>query len=192
MTTKKQNKMKYCACRAPHPHMDISKRHFSCPSEEMLIWRKPMSVKLQPIQYFRTFIMCFTWMNGMNMHLSTLLTNTICWYHHVLWETHSVAAHLFPAVAVISLQMPFDDSMWRAGLTLQEGTASLHPVLHHLQSVLIGCGAEREKVISMATKTLITMNSLRPKSQLWQIKVLYGIQLSKMTIKVPEYSHYSP
>lgn len=103
-----------------------------------------------------------------------------------------MAAHLFPAVAVISLQMPFDDSMWRAGLTLQEGTASLHPVLHHLQSVLIGCGAEREKVISMATKTLITMNSLRPKSQLWQIKVLYGIQLSKMTIKVPEYSHYSP
>lgn len=56
-----------------------------------------------------------------------------------------MAAHLFPAVAVISLQMPFDESMWRACLTLQEGTASLHPVLHHLQSVLIGCRAERER-----------------------------------------------
>lgn len=62
---------------------------------------------------------------------------------HHLWEWHYVAAHLFPAVAVISLQMPFDESMWRPCLTLQEGTASLHPILHHLQSVLIGCRAKR-------------------------------------------------
>lgn len=73
------------------------------------------------------------------MHLSEKPTNI----SRMLEKIHLVAAHLFPAVAVISLQMPFDDSMWRAGLTLQEGTASLHPILHHLQCVLIGCRAER-------------------------------------------------
>lgn len=61
-----------------------------------------------------------------------------------VWEIHKVVSHLFPSVAVIPLQMPFDDSMRGAGLTLQEGTAPLHPILHHLQSVLIGCKAGRE------------------------------------------------
>lgn len=87
------------------------------------------------------FILCFVHTGAFNI----VNTNTTCLITQHLWELRYVAAHLFPAVAVISLQMPFDESMWRACLTLQEGTASLHPVLHHLQSVLIGCRAERER-----------------------------------------------
>lgn len=57
----------------------------------------------------------------------------------MLNQTDSRTAHLLPAVAVVSLQMPFNDGVWRTRLTLQEGAASLHPILHHLQGVLIGC-----------------------------------------------------
>lgn len=74
-------------------------------------------------------------------------THTSCKLH-VCWP------HLFPAVAVVSLQMPFDDGMWGARLTLQERTAPLHPILNHLQSVLIGCEAEREGFYS--NQTLLT------------------------------------
>lgn len=75
----------------------------------------------------------------------SVMTKNFLQYFTVDEQTFPLLAHLFPAVTVIPLKMPFDDRVWRAGLTLQEGAASLHPVLHHLQSVLIGCGAERER-----------------------------------------------
>lgn len=59
-------------------------------------------------------------------------------------KVDSRASHLFPAVAVVSVKMPFDDSMRGASLTFQEGAASLYPILDHLQSVLIGCRAKTQ------------------------------------------------
>lgn len=71
--------------------------------------------------------------------------------------------------------MPLDEGVRRARLALQEGAASLHAVLHHLQGVLIGCRADRQihrqikTNLSRQPKTVITLNSLQPKPQLWQI-----------------------
>lgn len=90
-------------------------------------------------------------------------------------ETLGASAHLFPAVAVVSLQMPLDEGVRRARLALQEGAASLHAVLHHLQGVLIGCRADRQihrqikTNLSRQPKTVITLNSLQPRPELWQI-----------------------
>lgn len=73
--------------------------------------------------------------------------------------------------------MPLDEGVRRARLALQEGAASLHAVLHHLQGVLIGCRADRQihrqikTNLSRQPKTVITLNSLQPKPQLWQILI---------------------
>lgn len=47
-------------------------------------------------------------------------------------------AHLFSSVAVFLLQVPLERHVRRPGLALQERGAALHPILHRLQSVLIG------------------------------------------------------
>lgn len=120
--------------------------------------------------------------------IQTILNHPVTPWAYISRNFESIngaVAHLFPAVAVVSLQMPFDDSVWRSGLTLQEGAASLHPILHHLQSVPIGCRAERDRDFhgnqnSHYHELLRTKNLSCGK----KIKVLQATQLSQITIKL--------
>lgn len=55
------------------------------------------------------------------------------------------ATNLSSPVTVLLLKMPFDGHMRRPGLALQERCASLHSILHRLQSVSIGWEIKQNK-----------------------------------------------
>lgn len=88
--------------------------------------------------------------------------------------------HLFPAVAVVPLQMPLDDGVRRAGLALQEGAAPLHAILHHLQGVFIGCRDEQADRQIRKNPFTTTTNSHHP-----QLSAAKNLGFGKSSSRIP-------
>ena len=170
MTTRKQHEMKYCGC----------------------------GVTSAPIWTFFTFIcgnahhqswsssQCETsgslagWDNVCMGKVSSIFEK------HGEWRLTSFLRSLL-SLCRCHLMTAWGERAWHSRKVLLPST----PYCTISRVFLLAAG-HRERGISMATKTLITMNSLQPKSQLWQIKDLFlAIRLLRITIKLPEYSHYS-